>query len=154
MRVAISLIAVISMGALSQAFAADPETPQSATAPQPAQDSSPAQAAPSPPDLQAGAKPPVVDGKAPAPTAVVATKTVVIKGTPYELTHQEQLLLSRGYKLEPRNGEKVFCRREQQIGSRLAEVKRCGTASDFFQQGNNEQDEMREGLKYKTQPIR
>ena len=156
MRVVIGLIAVMSMGALSQALATEPE-PQTATAPQPAQDSSqPAQAAPSPPDLQAGAKAPVVDEKAAATaSANSATKTpvVIMKDGKPELTHDEQLLVSRGYKVQVVNGEKIFCRREQQIGSRLNEVKRCGTASQLTQQGNNQRDDLRNELKVKTPAI-
>jgi cytoskeletal protein RodZ len=149
MRIVIGLIAVMSMGALSQALATEPE-PQSATTGQPAQDASPpAQAAPSPTDLQAGAKAPVVDEKAASATS--ATKPpVVIKSDKPELTHEEQLLVSRGYKVETHNGEKVFCRREQVLGSRLNEVKKCGTVSQLTQQGNDQRDELRAGQKVKT----
>jgi hypothetical protein len=151
MRVVIGLIAVMSMGALSQALATEPEPP-AATAPQPAQDSSPpAQAAPSPPDLQAGAKAPVADEKGVAATS--AAKPVVIKSDKPELTHDEQLLVSKGYKLEIRNGQKIFCRREEVLGSRLGEKKVCGTASQFAQQGNNQRDDLRNELKVKTPGI-
>jgi hypothetical protein len=152
MRIVIGLIVVMSMGALSQALATEPEPPSS-TAPQPAQDSSPAQAAPSPPDLQAGAKAPVVDEKAATPaSATSGAKPVVIKSTKPELTHDEELLVDRGYKLEMRKGEKWFCRREQSLGSRLAEKKVCGTASMLYQQRMNQQDDLRNELKYKTAP--
>jgi hypothetical protein len=154
MRVVIGLIAVMSMGALSQALATEPE-PQAVTTPQPAQDSSPpAQAAPSPPDLQAGAKAPVADEKAAAAaSATSAAKPVVVKSDKPELTHDEQLLVSKGYKVQVVNGEKIFCRREQQIGSRLNEVKRCGTVSQLTQQGNNQRDDLRNELKVKTPAI-
>ncbi len=155
MRVVIGLIAVMSMGALSQALATEPE-PQAATAPQPAQDSSPpAQAAPSPPDLQAGAKAPVVDEKAAATaSANSATKpSVVMKDGKPELTHDEQLLVSKGYKVQVVNGEKIFCRREEVLGSRLGEKKVCGTASQFTQQGNNQRDDLRQQIKVRTGPV-
>jgi hypothetical protein len=152
MRIVIGLIAVMFMGALSQALATEPE-PQSATAPQPAQDSNPAQTAPSPPDLQAGAKAPVVDDKAAAPASATSdAKPVVIKSDKPELTHDEQLLVNRGYKLEMRNGDKWFCRREQVLGSRLGDKKVCGTASMLYQQRTNQQDDLRNDLKYKTAP--
>jgi hypothetical protein len=145
MRIIIGLLAVLSMSALSQAFSAEPE-PQSSTAPQPAQDSSPAQAAPSPPDLEAGAKSPV-DGK-----SADTKKAVVIKSDKPELTHDEEMLVSRGYKLEVRHGEKWFCRREQVLGSRLGDKKVCGTSSMLYQQRSDQQDELRNELKYKTNP--
>ena len=105
--------------------------------------------------MQAGAKAPVVDEKdAAAASATAAAKPpVVIKSDKAELTHDEQLLVSRGYKLEVRNGDRVFCRREQVLGSRLGDKKVCGTASQFAQQGNNQRDDLRNELKVKTQAI-
>ncbi len=39
--------------------------------------------------------------------------------------------MAEGYKPEMRNGEKVFCRREQTLGSRLSEAKHCATAEQL-----------------------
>jgi hypothetical protein len=61
---------------------------------------------------------------APADAAKPAAITVV--ADPMALTPGEKEFLSRGYKLEIRQGTKFFCRREQQIGSRF-ETKTCST---------------------------
>ena len=97
-----------------------------------------------------------MDQKAAAPASSnSATKptVVVMKNGKPELTHEEQLLVNKGYKVQVVNGEKIFCRREEVLGSRLGEQKVCGTASQFTQQGNNQRDELREALKYKTGPV-
>ena len=54
------------------------------------------------------------------------------KATPpkVELTANEKALLSQGYRLEVRNGEKTFCRREVVLGSHF-EKKVCGTADQL-----------------------
>ena len=141
------------LGALSQAWASEPE-PQSSTAPQPAQDSSPAQASPSPPDLQAGAKAPVAEENAAASANAAAKPPVVIKSDKPELTHEEDLLVKRGYKLEMRHGEKWFCRREEVLGSRLGDKKVCGTASMLYEANKEQQDDLRNSQKYKTPSAR
>jgi hypothetical protein len=39
--------------------------------------------------------------------------------------------LSEGYKMEMHHGEKVFCRREDVLGSRLGAQKVCSTAQQL-----------------------
>ncbi len=55
---------------------------------------------------------------------------VTVVGAKPDLTPQDKELIARGYKLEMRQGEKYFCRREQQLGSRF-EVKTCDTAQSI-----------------------
>jgi hypothetical protein len=43
----------------------------------------------------------------------------------------EKRFLSEGYKLEMHHGEKVFCRREDLLGSRLGAQKVCSTAQQL-----------------------
>jgi len=43
----------------------------------------------------------------------------------------EKRLISEGYKPEIRNGEKVYCRRDDELGSRLGSQKRCATAQQW-----------------------
>jgi hypothetical protein len=147
MKFIVGLLAVMSIGALSQALAAEPEPPSPAAA-TPTQDSPPAQQGTSPPDLQAGAKPPVVDPNTPASATAATKASVVIKGDKPELTSDEQQLIKSGYKLEVRHGENWFCRREQVLGSRLGDKKVCGTASMLFQTRKQQQDELRGSQKY------
>jgi len=150
MRIVIRLIAVISIGALSQALANGSE-PQSSATPQPAQDSSPAQAASSPPDLQAGAKAPVIADKA-ATAVPVATHQPA--GAKPELTHEERNLIRQGYKLEVRNGENWFCKREPVLGSRLQQNKECGTEQMWSKQRVVEQEGLRTSLKSASMPTK
>jgi hypothetical protein len=44
---------------------------------------------------------------------------------------EEKRLIAMGYKPEMRNGERVFCRREEALGSRLAAQKICGTEAEL-----------------------
>jgi hypothetical protein len=43
----------------------------------------------------------------------------------------EKHLLAEGYKSEMRNGDKVFCRKEELLGSRLGGKKVCDTADNL-----------------------
>jgi hypothetical protein len=90
--------------------------------------------------MEKDAAPPGGDGNATAPGAQkkealqvgsrVINPPVTVVGTKPDLTPDEKELLSRGYKLETRHGEKYFCRREQQLGSRF-EIKSCDTAQSI-----------------------
>jgi len=62
----------------------------------------------------------------PAPADAAKPASITVVADPMALTPGEKELLSRGYKLEIRQGTKFFCRREQQIGSRF-ETKTCST---------------------------
>jgi hypothetical protein len=146
MRPAIGLIVAISIGALSPAYAADPQQPSAAL--QPAQDSTSAPAAPSPADLQAGVKSPVVDSSSTtSSTSAAAKPPVVVKADKPVLTDEEQRLVSKGYKLDMRNGEKWFCRRELELGSRVNAKNVCGTASMLLQSRTDQQKDLRESQK-------
>jgi hypothetical protein len=50
--------------------------------------------------------------------SVAAKPPVAVKADEPELTYEEQRLVSKGYKLNMRNAEKWFCRRELGLGSR------------------------------------
>lgn len=44
---------------------------------------------------------------------------------------EEKHLLAEGYRVEIRHGQKMFCRREQVLGSRVEGQKFCGTAEQL-----------------------
>ncbi|HXY95496.1 MAG TPA: hypothetical protein VEH00_00885 [Steroidobacteraceae bacterium] len=44
---------------------------------------------------------------------------------------QEKHFLSEGYRLEMHHGEKMFCRREDTLGSRLGSKNYCSTAEQL-----------------------
>jgi hypothetical protein len=60
-----------------------------------------------------------------------------------ELTTQEKEMISRGYKLEMRHGEKYFCRKEAPIGSRF-EIKTCDTSQSIQAHQDSGQQALRE----------
>jgi hypothetical protein len=69
-------------------------------------------------------------GTQPAAPAKDAKQTVVVQGSP-EVDQLEKHFLSEGYKLEMHNGEKYFCRREEELGSRLGGKKVCSTGQQL-----------------------
>ena len=124
MRTAAALMTVLFTGVMSQAMADDPPPPPqapAATAATPAGQQSASTAAP------AAAQPAPAASNDPGsikpPVTVTSTK-------PGELSYSDKELLAQGYKIDMRHGEKYFCRREQQIGSRF-EVKNCDTAESI-----------------------
>jgi hypothetical protein len=57
---------------------------------------------------------------------------------------EEKRLRAAGYKPETRNGVKVWCRREGELGSRLGGVKFCGTPEEIQQSAHDHQDSVRQ----------
>jgi hypothetical protein len=119
MRLIVGALACMAVGGIAladpaattpAATAPAPTTPQAAPAP-------PASTTPAPAAHAASAAAPAQDNK----------PAVIVQGTP-EFDTVEKHFLAEGYKLEMRNGEKVFCRREEQLGSRLGGQKVCSTA--------------------------
>lgn len=112
MRLAVSLLTCVAVSVLTPALA-DP--PASATPAAPATASpAPAAASATPSASQAAAVKPSVD--------VEAAK----------MDQAEKHFLAEGYKIEMHNGEKYFCRREEQLGSRLGGEKHCSTAQQLL----------------------
>ena len=133
MRFVVGALACMAVGGISLALA-DPSTTASPPSPPsaPSAPSAPAAAAPAP---QAAPATPAAS-TTPAPAAHAASAAapaqdnkpaVIVQGTP-EFDTVQKHFLAEGYKLEMRNGEKVFCRREEQLGSRLGGQKVCSTA--------------------------
>jgi len=107
MRFVVGVLACIGAGVLTVAVADPPEQPVHAA-------SSPSTIAPA---AQAPAAPQSDRG---APTVAKPT-----------IDPEEKRLIAQGYKPEMLNGQKVFCRREQTLGSRLGEAKHCATAEQL-----------------------
>jgi hypothetical protein len=115
MRFAGAVLACLGVGAVSVALADPPS---------------------SPPEQSAVAKP-VAATTTPATEAatskvpVTAPQTASAASTTAAVDPEEKRLLAKGYRMQMRNGEKVSCRREQVIGSRLEGKLSCGTARDI-----------------------
>ncbi len=140
MRTAAALLTVLCTGVLSQALAADPQSPSSPPAPAAA---TPAEPQSRPPGDEKSTAAPAAQPVAAAAASGSAPKPAAApNGDKPELTPQDKELLARGYKLEMRHGDKYFCRKEQQIGSRF-EVKYCNTAESIEAQRENSAEALR-----------
>jgi hypothetical protein len=115
MRFAGAVLACLGVGAVSGALADPPSSP-------PAQNpaAKPVAATTTPATEAATAKAPVA-----APQSASAASTTV------PVDPEEKRLRAMGYKMQMRNGERVFCRREEVLGSRLEGKLICGTVQDL-----------------------
>jgi hypothetical protein len=109
MRFVVGVLACIGAGILTVAVADPPPPEQPAHAASSTSTSAPA---------------------APAPSAPQSDRVAPAVAKP-AIDPEEKHLIALGYKPEMRNGEKVFCRREQTLGSRLGEAKHCATAEQL-----------------------
>lgn len=66
-----------------------------------------------------------------APAATPAAATPAAAAAKPELDPFEKHLMASGYHPEMQNGEKVYCRKETPLGSRVGGVKNCGTAEQL-----------------------
>jgi hypothetical protein len=117
MRFAARVLACVGAGAISLALA-DPSTTAPDTTTAAAAATAPAAIATTP-----GAQASPAPSAAPTSAATAPVKPAV--------DPEEKRLIAMGYKPEMRNGEKVFCRREEALGSRLAAQKICGTVAEL-----------------------
>ena len=113
MRFAVGVLICLNLGAVSLAVA-DPSAPSPA----------PATGAPAADAAAPAVAPATPPASAPAAAPATAAATSAAKSA---LDADEKHFISEGYKPEMRNGQKVFCRREQVLGSRLGEAKHCAT---------------------------
>jgi hypothetical protein len=68
----------------------------------------------------------------PAPTALAAAKSQAAPAAAVAAADEEEKrFIAQGYRMEMHHGEKVFCRREEVLGSRLGGQKVCATAEQL-----------------------
>jgi hypothetical protein len=137
MRLDILALAVLGVGRLALAVAADP-----APATPPERAAAPATAVT---DSASSAKSATTGVPAPAPSPATSAPAAP-KGAAPELSAAENRLINLGYKPQMRNGEKIYCRREAPMGSRISSGQHCGTVAELA----TTTQEGREGLE-KTQ---
>ncbi len=126
MRLFSGVLACVFIGAGSVALAEDP--PPSTT--NNSASTAPAAAAPS------AAPATTPDSPAPVAGATKSAVTVTAAATPPaapEVDQTDRHFLAEGYKMQMRNGQKVFCRREEQLGSRLGGAMTCNSAEELKQ---------------------
>jgi len=76
------------------------------------------------------AAPTAVPAAPPAASPPAATATAATAAAP-AVDPEERHLIAMGYKPKVRNGVRLFCRYEDELGSRLGHKERCGTAADW-----------------------
>ena len=113
MRLFSGVLAAIGIGACSMALA----------------DAPPAPAAPPTSAASASAATPSSIAPASAPVAAASTSTAAPAGEDEQL---DRHLRSEGYKVEMHGSRKLYCRKEEVIGTRLgAQSKTCATAEQL-----------------------
>lgn len=120
MRCVAGLLAIACAGGLSLALADPPATTPVA----PIASTRPTQIAPATPAIPATTDTPA-GTRAETPSAALASSTAASN----EVQIEKQLR-AQGYSPQMHNGERVFCRREVPLGSHLATVLNCVTASE------------------------
>ena len=122
MRVFTGVMACVGIGAVSIALADPADAPKSSA---PAAVTEARTSVPASPSTAA----------TPATPATPAAPAVTITAaTPDAQEQLERHFLSEGYKSEMHGSQKVFCRREDTIGTRLGASKNCGTVDELKQQ--------------------
>jgi hypothetical protein len=150
MRFSGAILLCLGAASLTPCLADPPDstavaTSQPATPPAPAPSSPASPAAPAAPTTSQSATPAAPTApSSPAVSAASAAKAAPATATADEKHVADKDLLAAGYSPEMHNGTKVWCRREQELGSRLGGHKTCGTAEElnFIQQETRERLEM------------
>ena len=123
MRIMVAIMACIGFGAGTLAIADPaPGTPPAAASAQAAAPAAPA-SSPAPAASSQAATQNSTQAAAPHATAASQSET--------DDPADEKRLRAAGYKPEMHNGEKIWCRKEDSLGSRLATQRNCGTASSL-----------------------
>jgi hypothetical protein len=126
MRFASAILIGLSAAGLTPALA-DPPDSTAAAASQPATPATNATPAAAP----AQAAPATSQSAAPAAQAAAATPVAAAAKPAPTIDAQERQLMDLGYTPEMHNGTKLWCRREEELGSRLGSHKKvCGTAEE------------------------
>ena len=112
MQIVIGILVFAGVGAIALADPPSPAPTQSAT-------STSTLSPPAPATPPAPAAPPAAPAASPPHETTAATDL------------REKMLRSKGYHLEMRPGEKVYCRVEPVMGSRLGGNKSCGTVEEL-----------------------
>lgn len=131
MRLAVSLLTCITVSVLTPALADPPASAKPAAA-----------AATTPAPATAPAASPSSTPSASQPDAVKSSVDVEAA----KMDQAEKHFLAEGYKIEMHNGEKYFCRREEQLGSRLGGEKHCSTGQQLLYTEEDSQRQAREAL--------
>lgn len=89
-----------------------------------------------------------------AAPAAAAAGTTPAAATPAKpaLDPEEKRLLAQGYKPEIRNGVKVYCKLEEELGTRLGRIKHCGTPAQLKAQQTDNRETLQK-MQRDTAPV-
>ncbi|TLZ47925.1 MAG: hypothetical protein E6K32_00125 [Gammaproteobacteria bacterium] len=135
MRFAATVLACLGAGAVTVALA-DP--------------SSPAPQQPAAASSSSATAPPAAAPAPPATTPSSATQTPAPAKPAVD--PEEKRLLAQGYRAKMRHGEKIFCRTEPELGSRLGGKEICGTVADLKAQQASTREEIQREQRISVPP--
>ena len=148
MRLAVGMLMYLGLGAFSVTWADNPPPSQPVATPTDQQASAAtAQDKPAPAGTpvagaaasNAATTPAATPARSESAPAAVPAATTAQTSKTQDLTDDEKKLLSHGYKLETRGGQKFFCRSETLVGSRFP-TKTCRTAEQMAVVRQNSKD--------------
>ena len=135
MRFAATVLACLGAGAVTVALA-DP--------------SSPAPQQPAAASSSSATAPPATAPPATTPSSATQTPAPAKPAVDPE----EKRLIAQGYRAKMRHGEKVFCRTEPELGSRLGGKEICGTVADLKAQQASTREEIQRQQRTMTPPAK
>ena len=134
MRLALGLLTCLCIGSVTEALAADPPS-QAATSTSTATSTTSA-----------------ATDSATAKTTAPATANAPAAPAGNALSDaEEKKLISSGYRIETKKGEKFYCRREAQMGTRF-EHKVCSTAEQIKVRQQDDEDAVRRSQQQQMNP--
>jgi hypothetical protein len=72
--------------------------------------------------------------------------------SPSQIDPREKALLRMGFRPRMQNGEKVFCKREQELGSRVEGTLPCGTVDHLITEFRLSREAIDQTQRYGTNP--
>ena len=146
MRLDTLVLAFLGVGGLTLAAAADP-----AATPPPGRAAAPAAVVTDSASVVTSA-PTGIPAPPPA-SSTVASPPAAAKAAAPTLSAAEQRLINLGYKPQMRNGEKIYCRREAALGSRISAGQHCGTVTDLATATQDGKDYLDKTQRTQTNPV-
>ena len=143
MRQIVTVLAWIGLGTVPLSLA-DPPAPNT-TAPAASSTSSSTQPPTSAETKETSSAVSAAASPAAAPAGVPAA-------SPSDADPREKLLLRMGFKPRMQNGQKLFCKREQQLGSRVEGTMLCGTVDHWVNQFQLSREAVDQNQRYGTNP--
>ena len=94
------------------------------------------------------------DPPASPPTTTPSSATQTPAPAKPAVDPEEKRLIAQGYRAKMRHGEKVFCRTEPELGSRLGGKEICGTVADLKAQQASTREEIQRQQRTMTPPAK